>query len=144
MKKALLLMALLLLSVAAFSQQAEELRFTQSSKSEVYNSSLSKDELFKNARKWLANRLVDYKSSIAYEDQEAGQLFIIGYFDEFTVRSYYEEHAPTHKIYLSVEVKDRKFRLQIKKIGLSKSYSMSYISELVEAIVKGINTSDSW
>lgn len=127
-----LLIIVLLLPAFCFGQD------TLISYTYTHEINLTKDDLFGNAKRWIASNFNSYKNTINYEDKEAGEISGVG---EFGFKSGMIFGA---KYKYSISIREAKWRLKIDNIELKYFMDMhkamftsgivSYQNELLDSL----------
>lgn len=141
-----LLLPLMLLSAITFAQEKPvklvEFPYNEAHKIKyeiIENSDLNKQALYKNAQTWIAIQFGNYKSVVQFEDKEAGRIICKG--------SLLAESAleTTLSFTLSVDVKDKKYRVAIDDIIYSSRSSVSsHILTLEDEITRNVQRTDEY
>ena len=140
MKKLTLLTFFVLAVLAASSQRStcvydsllNDYIFT-----EIVEINLEKDQLFRNAKTWLARNLSDYKTDVDMEDAASGRIITKIQDEKFDERGGYEYLYFT----ITIDCKDKKYRYKISDIqtGIYIQPTDLHIDNTMKDYIKATN-----
>lgn len=115
---------ILLTSLIIFSNflNAQELDLTKNQISEVLESTLNSNQIYANAKEWVAKTFGDYKSVLQFEDNENKKIIIKGKSTIYNILlsgSYISDKSHMNYV-ITIEAKDKKFRYLIEDILFTK------------------------
>ncbi|MGJ1419956.1 DUF4468 domain-containing protein [Sphingobacterium spiritivorum] len=133
MNKTILLILMIITGNSLKAQEVPEIPFVDGEVvyTEVVESNLNKDELYRNAKSWIASYFISSKDVIDLQDQEAGK--IIGKAILKPKLSYLGQsrHADVN-ISFQIDCKDGKYRYIIKVLDYYHAQTAQSIPELIE------------
>lgn len=81
--------------------------------SEIIDCSLTKGELFQNAKRWAVSTFYDYKEVLQFEEPELGRLIVKGIYKPETLGNVINKESEEFRFTITFDFKDNKYRYKI-------------------------------
>lgn len=125
MKKLIILVALVSISVISFGQlEQKDLVFENNSFSHVFETKVSPATQYLNAKQWIAKTFGSYKAVVQFEDENAHKIILKGKIvskdNEIneTMKKWFQDKV-TYSFTMTIDIKEGRYRVKIEDVRAS-------------------------